>query len=76
VRKALAFSSKSPRVRLLTDIGARLFQEVFISTNEDTGYFSEVRKYSRQVLPEPSAALLDEDLIILNEIWLKANHFK
>jgi dCTP deaminase len=57
-------------------VGARLFQGIFISTNEDTAYFSQVRKYSCQVRPEPSAVLLDEDLKMLNEIWLKANHFK
>lgn len=55
-------------------VGVRLFQGIFVSVQGQANYFNQTRKYACQVRPEPSAALKDQDLEILNKLWLKANH--
>lgn len=51
-------------------VGARLIQGVFQKVSAQTDYYKSARKYSCQVRPEPSSALDDKDLILLNNIWL------
>lgn len=54
-------------------VGVRLFQGIFMTTQTDTSYFNQSRKYACQVRPEPSAALKDKDLDILNKLWRSSN---
>ncbi|NSL89333.1 dCTP deaminase [Chitinophaga sp. Mgbs1] len=54
-------------------IGARIFQGIFLPTSK-TDYFSKERKYMCQVRPEPSVAIKDKDLELLNALWKKDNN--
>jgi dCTP deaminase len=50
-------------------VGARVFQGVFIQSDDETDYFSNPRKYVCSVRPEPSAAITDDDIKTLFELW-------
>ncbi|WP_158825695.1 dCTP deaminase [Mucilaginibacter lacusdianchii] len=55
-------------------VGARIFQGVFLISNESSNYFDNKRKYICSVRPEPSAALNDEDISVLAKLWKKKNN--
>lgn len=55
-------------------VGARLVQALFIPTSLTTNYHNKTRKYMCQVRPEPSAAIEDDDLSRLNQLWRIDNH--
>jgi dCTP deaminase len=55
-------------------VGARICQGVLMPASQPTAYFARSRKYMCQVRPEPSAAIDDHDLAVLNGLWKQANH--
>lgn len=55
-------------------VGARLIQALFMPTALPTKYHDRVRKYMCQVRPEPSAAIEDDDLAKLHQLWRIDNH--
>lgn len=54
-------------------VGARVFQGVLVPSDDETNYFSNPRKYVCSVRPEPSAAILDEDIKTLSDLWKSKN---
>lgn len=54
-------------------VGARVFQGVLIPSDDDSDYFSNPRKYVCSVRPEPSAAIMDDDIKTLSELWRYRN---
>lgn len=57
-------------------VGARVFQGLFFPVSSTEYFGSKDRKYVCQVRPEPSAAINDDDLSLLNILWKEANHRK
>jgi dCTP deaminase len=57
-------------------VGARVFQGVLVPSDEESDYFSNPRKYVCSVRPEPSAAIADEDIKTLSELWRLKNNRK
>ncbi|NVM64187.1 dCTP deaminase [Mucilaginibacter sp. SG538B] len=55
-------------------VGARVFQGVLVPSDEESDYFSNPRKYVCSVRPEPSAAISDEDIKTLSELWRLKNN--
>lgn len=55
-------------------VGARILQALVMPTHVSTNYYNKDRKYLCNVRPEPSAAMDDKDLEILNTLWKISNH--
>lgn len=66
----LTNTNKSP---INLTVGACLFQARFVQIDVDQPYFSRKRKYMCQVRPQITQFNEDDDLKILNEIWIKDN---